>query len=87
LIFDVLCPEDRPLLARVAEGLRLLEDDALGGGGSRGNGRVSFSSLTLTWRSKDYYAKGSSESNLLSASDLAALQQLVSAEDFAEKLA
>ena len=86
LVFDVLCPEDRPLLARVAEGLRLLEDDALGGGGSRGNGRVSFSSLTLTWRSKDYYAKGSSETNLLSASDLAALQQLVSAEDFAEKL-
>ena len=86
LVFDVLCPEDRPLLARVAEGLRLLEDDALGGGGSRGNGRVAFSSLTLTWRNKDYYARGAGESNLLSASDLSALQQLVSAEDFAEKL-
>ncbi|MBV9034719.1 MAG: type III-A CRISPR-associated RAMP protein Csm3 [Acidobacteriaceae bacterium] len=86
LILDVLCPEDRPLLARVAEALRLLEDDALGGGGSRGNGRVTFSALTLTWRSKDYYAKGVSETNLLSASDLAALQGLVSAEDFAEKL-
>src|SRR3954454_4322847 len=65
MVLDVLCPEDRALLARVVEGLRLLEDDALGGGGSRGNGRVSFSPLTLTWRSKDYYAKGSSESNLL----------------------
>ncbi len=86
LVFDVLCPEDRPLLARVAEGLRLLEDDALGGGGSRGNGRVTFSSLSLTWRNKDYYAKGASESSLLSASDLSALQQLVSAEDFPEKL-
>ncbi len=86
LVFDMLCPEDRPLLARVAEGLRLLEDDSLGGGGSRGNGRVTFSSFNLTWRSKDYYAKGASESNLLSASDLSALQQLVSAEDFAEKL-
>ena len=86
LVFDVLCPEDQPLLARVAEGLRLLEDDALGGGGSRGNGRVTFSALTLTWRSKDYYAKGASESNLLSASDLSALQQLVSADDFPEKL-
>ncbi len=86
LVFDVLCPEDRPLLARVAEGLRLLEDDALGGGGSRGNGRVAFSALTLTWRNKDYYAKGASENGLLSASDLAGLQQLVSAEDFAEKL-
>src|SRR5436305_7072973 len=58
MILDVLCPEDEPLLARVAEGLRLLEDDALGGGGSRGYGRVAFSSLTLIWRSKDYYARG-----------------------------
>ena len=86
LILDVLCPEDRPLLARVAEGLRLLEDDALGGGGSRGNGRVAFSSLTLAWRSKDYYAKGANESSLLTAADLSALQQLASADDFAEKL-
>ena len=45
MVLDVLCEEDKPLLARVAEGLRLLEDDALGGGGSRGNGRVSFGSL------------------------------------------
>ncbi len=86
LVFDVLCPEDRPLLARVAEGLRLLEDDALGGGGSRGNGRVTFSSLSLAWRNKDYYAKGAGENSLLSASDLSALQQLISAEDFPEKL-
>src|SRR5437763_2751833 len=47
LILDVLCDEDKPLLARVAEALRLLEDDALGGGGSRGNGRISFSVLSL----------------------------------------
>lgn len=87
LVLDVLCPEDKPLLSRIAEGLRLLEDDALGGGGSRGNGRVSFGALSLTWRGKDYYAKGAAEASLLSASDLAALQQLASAEDFAEKLA
>jgi CRISPR-associated protein Csm3 len=87
LVLDVLCPEDKPLLGRVAEALRLLEDDALGGGGSRGNGRVAFSGLTLTWRSKDYYAKGASDTSLLSAGDLAALQQLVSADDFGDKLA
>ena len=87
LVLDVLCQEDKPLFARVAEGLRLLEDDALGGGGSRGSGRVSFSSLSLIWRSKDYYAKGASEENLLSGVDLAALQQLSGAEDWPEKLA
>ena len=87
MVLDVLCSEDKPLLARVAEALRLLEDDALGGGGSRGNGRISFGSLNLTWRNKDYYAKGASETNLLSSSDLAGLQQLVGSEEFADKLA
>ena len=86
MILDVLCEEDKPLLVRIAEGLRLIEDDALGGGGSRGNGRIGFSSLSVTWRSKDYYSRGSAESNLLSAGDLAAFQQLVNAEDFAGKL-
>lgn len=87
IVLDVLCSEDKPLLARIAEGLRLLEDDALGGGGSRGNGRISFASLSLTWRGKDYYAKGTTENVLLTASDLSALQQLASGLDFSEKLA
>jgi CRISPR-associated protein Csm3 len=87
MVFDVLCPEDKPLVVRVAEALRLLEDDALGGGGSRGNGRISFGSLTLSWRSKDYYSKGTSESTLVSGAELAALQQMVAADDFGEKLA
>ncbi len=87
MVLDVLCVEDRPLLARVAEGLRLLEDDALGGGGSRGSGRIAFSGLNLTWRGKDYYAKGAAESSLLTGGDLAALQEAASADDLAEKLA
>jgi CRISPR-associated protein Csm3 len=87
MVLDVLCEEDKPLLARVAEAMRLLEDDALGGGGSRGNGRVAFTNLQCAWRGKEYYAKGGTESVLLSASDLAALQQLAGAEDFAGKLA
>ncbi|MFL6417723.1 MAG: type III-A CRISPR-associated RAMP protein Csm3 [Bryobacteraceae bacterium] len=87
MVFDVLCPEDRTLITRVAEALRLLEDDALGGGGSRGNGRVSFGALTLSWRSKDYYAMGASETALISNAELSALQQLVAADDFGEKLA
>jgi CRISPR-associated protein Csm3 len=87
MVLDVLCAEDKPLVARVVEGLRLLEDDALGGGGARGNGRVTFGNLQLTWRGKDYYAKGAAETNLLSGADLSGLQQLTSVDDFAEKLA
>ena len=39
MVLDVLCDEDKALAARLFEGLRLLEDDALGGGGSRGAAR------------------------------------------------
>ncbi len=87
MVLDVLCEEDKPLLARVAEALRLLEDDALGGGGSRGSGRVTFSGLSLTWRGKDYYSTGAAEKSLLSGGDLTALQQLVSSADFVGQLA
>ena len=87
MVLDVLCEEDKPLVARVAEGLRLLEDDSLGGGGSRGNGRIALAGLNLIWRGKDYYAKGAAEASLLSAADLAAFQQLASGEDFSAKLA
>jgi CRISPR-associated protein Csm3 len=87
LVFDVLCEEDKALLVRVAEALRLLEDDALGGGGSRGSGRVAFSALTLTWRSKEYYATGASETAILTGSDVGGLQSTLAASDFAEKLA
>ena len=76
-VLDMLCPEDAPLLALLVQGLRLLEDDALGGGGSRGSGRVRFANMKLSWRGKDYYAAGGSESDLSPAGDVAALQAKV----------
>ena len=61
MVLDILCAEDSVLPALLAQGLRLLEDDALGGGGSRGSGRVRFDNLKMTWRGKDYYASGAAE--------------------------
>ena len=81
-VMDVLCEEDAPLFLRVLEGLRLLEDDALGGGGSRGSGRVSFSSLRLVWRSKNYYATGAAEKEISSGATLAAIQAAVNQSAF-----
>ncbi|MBV9770863.1 MAG: type III-A CRISPR-associated RAMP protein Csm3, partial [Bryobacterales bacterium] len=87
IVLDVLCPEDRELLPRLVEALRLLEDDSLGGGGSRGNGRVALSGLKLTWRGRGFYASGAAEQELASGTDVAGAQSLVSAADFSEKLA
>ena len=65
MVLDVLCEEDKALPARLIEGLRLLEDDALGGGGSRGSGRVRFANLRLTWRGRGFYASGAPETEHL----------------------
>jgi CRISPR-associated protein Csm3 len=67
----------------VLEGLRLLEDDSLGGGGSRGSGRVSFANLRLVWRGKNYYATGADEKEIAAGATLAAIQKTVADSAFA----
>jgi len=85
-VLDVLCEEDKPLIGVLVEGLRLLEDDSLGGGGSRGNGRVGLANLRLVWRGRSFYASGAPEAELIAGADLTALQALVNSPDFASKL-
>ncbi len=87
MVLDVLCDEDKALAARLIEGLRLLEDDALGGGGSRGSGRVRFANLKLVWRNRTFYSTGGAETELASAADLTAVQALANDASFGEKLA
>ena len=86
MVLDILCPEDTVLPARVLEGMRMLEDDSLGGGGSRGNGRIRFADLKLTWRSRAFYSSGAAEETLASAGELAGLQSAVNDSEFAGKL-
>ena len=86
MVLDILCEEDKALLARLAEGLKLLEDDSLGGGGSRGSGRVHFAKVRLLWRGRGYYSAAAQEVELLSAADMASLQKLAQDQDLAEKL-
>jgi len=87
MILDVLCEEDKALAAKLAEGLRLLEDDTLGGGGSRGSGRVKVAGLKMAWRGKGYYSAGQPEQILVEGAGAAELQQAVAADDFGGKLA
>ncbi|HUP04062.1 MAG TPA: type III-A CRISPR-associated RAMP protein Csm3 [Bryobacteraceae bacterium] len=82
-VMDLLCDEDAALFPLVLEGLRLLEDDALGGGGSRGSGRVSFSNLKLVWRGRKYYAAGSPEKEIGAGATVAAIQAAVAESAFA----
>jgi CRISPR-associated protein Csm3 len=86
-VLDILCEADRELLATFIQGLRLLEDDALGGGGSRGSGRVRFANWKLVWRNKGYYAAGDAEKTLAEAASTSDLQAAARADGFIDQLA
>jgi CRISPR-associated protein Csm3 len=63
-IFDVFTPADISHLKLLFEGMRLLEDSYLGGGGTRGSGQVSFKNIEIEARDKSFYI-GSPEEPLL----------------------
>jgi CRISPR-associated protein Csm3 len=64
MAFHLFAREDPELLKVVFEGMRLLEDDYLGGYGSRGSGKVRFENIEVVLRPKAYYFGEGSEERL-----------------------
>ena len=60
MVFDIFEDADKDHLGLVFESMRLLENDYLGGYGSRGSGQIRFESVKITWRSKTDYRSGGS---------------------------
>lgn len=86
LVIDILQEEDRQLVPYVVQGLRLLEDAALGGGGSRGSGRVEFQNIRAVLRGRRYYAEGAAEEEVAKAANTEELQKAVLADEFPLRL-
>lgn len=61
MIFNVLEEDDKNLLKEVFIAMELLEQDYLGGMGSRGYGRVAFDNLMIFWNRKEDYEAGQVE--------------------------
>lgn len=57
LIIDIYREDDRELLRHLFSAMKMLEDSALGGGGSRGHGQIEFRRITAEWRPLAYYQK------------------------------
>ncbi len=55
LVFSVYSDEDLKRFRHVLDGMQLVEDDYLGGSGSRGSGKVQFKDIKISVRSSQYY--------------------------------
>jgi CRISPR-associated protein Csm3 len=71
LVFSLYLPEDVTLFDHVLTCLQLVEDDYLGGQGSRGSGKVAFRNLTVTCKRGDTYVE--TRDDRFAAKDLADL--------------
>lgn len=61
ILFDLYKNDDEQKLKKVFEGMALLEDSALGGGGSRGSGKIAFENFKIIKRGLEYYTSGVTE--------------------------
>ena len=71
------------LFDTVLKGMELLEDDYLGGSGSRGSGQIEFKGLTLIFKSRECYEKTEYEPiSIAENQEITALRQ----SDYIEKI-
>ena len=57
LVFGIYSTADLDLLKSVFEAMQLVEDDYLGGSGSRGSGKIKFTEIEISARSSADYSK------------------------------
>ncbi|WP_456472428.1 type III-A CRISPR-associated RAMP protein Csm3 [Methanocaldococcus sp.] len=78
IVFNIYDKEDKELLKTLIEGMELLEDDYLGGSGSRGYGKIKFKDMKVIYRPIDYYKKGDkSKVEELKVGDLTMLREKI----------
>lgn len=58
IIYNIFNNMDVDYLKYVFEAMKLLEDDYLGGQGTRGYGKVELKEIDIEWRPKNYYESG-----------------------------
>lgn len=68
MIFNIFVKDDSNFLKHVFQAMALLEDDSLGGQGSRGYGKIRFQIENVAWRPTKYYATGQGEISHINAS-------------------
>ncbi|MFX0094796.1 MAG: type III-A CRISPR-associated RAMP protein Csm3 [Candidatus Hodarchaeota archaeon] len=70
-IVSILHSNDKMLLDTLKKGFTLLEDDYLGGSGTRGSGKVVFEDISFVYRTKAFYEEKAEEISLKEVSKLA----------------
>ena len=74
MVLNVLNDEGTIYLKKLIQAMKLLEDDYLGGQGSRGYGKIKFENIKISFRGREYYEEGKEEKVLVEAKDLSEIK-------------
>lgn len=77
IVFSVY-EEDDDSLSSVFEAMNLLEDNYLGGSGSRGFGKITFENIVVTKRDQTYYKEAKDEEILIENANLKKVREALS---------
>lgn len=83
IVLNILREEDKKLLGKLLTAMKLLEDDCLGGGGSRGYGKVAFTALQVSWHNHQAYESGQLSTEPVASGNLT---ELLAQPDLAAQL-
>ncbi|MDP3029805.1 MAG: type III-A CRISPR-associated RAMP protein Csm3 [Deltaproteobacteria bacterium] len=61
LVYNIYTEEDKTRFRKVLKAMQLLEDDYLGGSGSRGYGKISFNNIKIFWNANSDYETGNTD--------------------------
>ena len=70
IIFFFFFETETKNLIKLLEALKLLENNYLGGSGSRGSGQVSFKNITIVKRDVGYYTEDAEEDIIVENEDI-----------------
>jgi len=70
MVFSIYGEKDFDLLPELFQAMNLLEDDYLGGSGSRGSGKICFKDLAVTFKPVEDYLTPSPQLDHIDATDL-----------------
>lgn len=81
IIFSVYEEDEEDLLKGVFESMLLLEDNYLGGSGSRGSGKVKFKDICVIKRDKDYYKEAKEEEFIIENGNISEVIKAIEDKD------
>ncbi len=61
MVFSIYCDEDKDNFKEIFTAMKLLEENYLGGSGSRGYGQIHFDNLEYHFKSRDFYISNDME--------------------------